>query len=646
MWANVIKAPAGLGKTHVFASQVANATGIVEVYAPTHRLALHWRDQILGFNPNKDIQVFQGRSFPIRHQIRGSKKARISHLCMRTKAADALTSMGLPVYPNLCKRSKGPGVPPDKCQHYDHCSYINQFRRAAVYLYTHAHLSLARTALETWQPSTVIIDESCFQTLIDRSQIQISLLTHTSLPSAARSLCADLAKAFGSGGSMAPRLTIAAAGGELKDALDSLRVLPALSPSTSDLKQQSVLNQFVNFEPIRQLLIQLAAESTIRLMPQSAVFDQTTGLITLHRRKSITRFDRPDGTQPDVYLLDASASEAIVSRFFDIKPINPMQVRRNAHVIQCLSTRCATSSLVPARNADLRSKADATRRLAELERLIERLAANQTSVLVVGPSAVVGNANLGTAPLISIPAHCELAHFNSLRGIDRWKFFETVLVIGRNEPPVQAVEDMARALYFDDPIPLNLTGSWVQEVRGYRMVGESYGVDTMVHADERIQDVLEQLRENETLQAIDRLRLLHNPTKRTVVLLSNLPLDIDVDEVRTWDELMNGTRLERAWDAHPGVLPLEPTWLSSNHPALWRTAEAAKQDVRKARKKGGFSNMFSIRKKTLFEFTYKHRGQRRASTCLAESPDPEEVTNALQALVGTGVKAKLKRQIT
>jgi hypothetical protein len=78
--------------------------------------------------------------------------------------------------------------------------------------------------------------------------------------------------------------------------------------------------------------------------------------------------------------------------------------------------------------------------------------------------------------------------------------------------------------------------------------------------------VVEQVREAEMVQAVDRLRLIHSPREKTVVILCNIPLDLPVDELVTWRELAGDDRLEEApalceengWDA----LPLAPEKLS------------------------------------------------------------------------------------
>ncbi len=56
------------------------------------------------------------------------------------------------------------------------------------------------------------------------------------------------------------------------------------------------------------------------------------------------------------------------------------------------------------------------------------------------------------------------------------------------------------------------------------------GILVDVHPDPYCQMVLEQIRERESEQAIDRLRLVRQDGKR-VIILSNVVLDLDVDEV-------------------------------------------------------------------------------------------------------------------
>jgi broad specificity phosphatase PhoE len=83
------------------------------------------------------------------------------------------------------------------------------------------------------------------------------------------------------------------------------------------------------------------------------------------------------------------------------------------------------------------------------------------------------------------------------------------------------------------------------------------------------------------IQAIDRLRLIHNEKRKTVYILCSIPLDLPIDELVTWKQLIGDRRLadalaecdERGWDA----LPLAAKELSRLFPDLWATKKAAER---------------------------------------------------------------------
>ena len=87
------------------------------------------------------------------------------------------------------------------------------------------------------------------------------------------------------------------------------------------------------------------------------------------------------------------------------------------------------------------------------------------------------------------------------------------------------------------------------------------------------------------LQAIDRLRLIHSPRKKIVCILCNIPLDIPVDELVTWRELVGDGRLAQALEACEKngweALPLAAKELHRLFPDLWRTRKAAEDWARK-----------------------------------------------------------------
>ena len=78
--------------------------------------------------------------------------------------------------------------------------------------------------------------------------------------------------------------------------------------------------------------------------------------------------------------------------------------------------------------------------------------------------------------------------------------------------------------------------------------GSERRVTGRIHPDRRVQAVVEQVREAEMMQAVDRLRLIHSEREKTFYILCNIPLDIAVDELVTWRELAGDGRAGRAGD--------------------------------------------------------------------------------------------------
>jgi hypothetical protein len=635
----VVKAAAGIGKTTLAAEAVANSVGgITEVYVPTHRLGGEWTREILKNNPRKRVINIAGRSF----SEPGGRP-----MCRKHKVAEELAARGAPVFPHLCYRERR-GQSPVKCKYYDECPYISQFAAADVYVYTHAHLTLPRTVLEGWTPRSVIIDEAFFQSCIGKATIPLAQLRSSMIPAGAQDICCAIADIFDERLPLLPTLEARIEMEQHRSARDAIRkAAAAVDPSMALRDQKRIVSDTVSMEPARALIDVLFRDRLgPRKQSQAVTYDRNTAELGIHWRKPITRWDSPEhgvaknSADPQISIIDASASREIISRFFEIASFHSIEAPRKAHVRQCFSTRCSTTSVVPRRNKAPRSRRDARRRLDDINTLISRMAGGNRRVLVVGPQAVVGNPKNGKNSLIKVPPHGGRVHFNGLRGSDEWKDFDAVVIIGRNEPPVVAVEELGRAVFFDDEQDLLLSGEWGLAKRGYRIPGKKYGVDTTVHPDARVQAIVEQLRECESEQAIDRLRLVHAEKTKDVVILSNLPINIDVHELMSWDDITKGSRLQRAFLELDGVMPLRPGWLSKRFSRLWKSEAAAKADVLNACKKAGFPNIDTISKTSLSEFKFKTTGQRRWSRCLSIYEELARTAAELEHLLGERVSVR------
>jgi hypothetical protein len=623
----VIKAAAGLGKTSMLVKLLDDTLyGKVEIYVPTHDLGGQVAESLTAAFQHH--VVIKGRSQPAPNGTR---------MCARHVEAELLLAKGYPVYPILCaRRDQHGGV--ERCGHYDTCAYIAQFQGPqAVFVYTHSSLSLERGVLEDPVPQLVVIDESFFASCIEIFPVPLGDLISQPAGSHAEKVCMEVIGILKAGKPLLATFRSSGLETSLRLAIAEHKpTLPHFSPYWTERKQQRALKALAARPPVLEMLETLRDElATGRDESHAFLFDPIAGVIRVHRRRPVTRFG--GGKHDcDVLILDADADLLLVRQWFPDATLEAIPAERKAGVVQCTSTRCSTTSLVPARNKDSGSSADAQRRLDELQALINRKAAGGKRLLVVGPQAVTGNMPAGVPPLITVPSGSELAHFGAIRGVDRWKDFDAVIVVGRNQPPIQAVESIARAIWFDDPQPLEFADDWALEKRGYRVRGNlpALGVEVVVHPDKRVQAVLEQLRERESTQAIDRLRLIHATKPKEVILLSNIPLDVDVDELRSWDEIVHGTRLERAWATLDGVMPLAPAWLSERFPDLWTTPEAAEADLREFNRPGGMRyGLPPPGSTTLSTFHYRVHGQKRHSRAISVLPLPRTQAE-LSRLIG------------
>ena len=269
-------------------------------------------------------------------------------------------------------------------------------------------------------------------------------------------------------------------------------------------------------------------------------------------------------------LLDADADIAVNRRLFgdDLRPFTVPAVRQ-AYVIQVSDAAVAKSSLAPPDRLPNNAAKAATLR-QRVAGLVDTETADGKRVLVVAPLQVRRALTGEDGKLDTYANWCgaELTHFGRHLGVNRWSAFGTVVVVGREELPPVTAERMARAVWCDANVALNLTGKFTTALRCHDMRnGQAQAVSVRVHADARVQALVEMSRERAVAQAIDRLRLIHrDPSKPArVIVLSNLPIPgLVVDRLLPLDDaLSGGTVWECAMARMPGgVLPLAVNYLA------------------------------------------------------------------------------------
>jgi hypothetical protein len=275
-----------------------------------------------------------------------------------------------------------------------------------------------------------------------------------------------------------------------------------------------------------------------------------------------------------ILCLDGTGSIDLNRNIFgDHMTLKRFAVPRDAEVYQATSKTFSRQSIT---GTDHKGNPRSAKNVAEAARLraqvVEFLSILPGNVLLVSYKAAI------EALLDDLPPHVATAHFGALRGLNSFEHCETVVVMGREQPSPQVIEALTRPFCADNPAPFLPVGDYVAQTRGRRMRNpEAFNlIEVQVHFDARCQTVLEQIREAEMVQAIDRVRPVFN--RRKIFVLNNLPLDLTVDRALTWSELRPG-KFVLAF-AREGVLPLSARDLGHCFPDLWRSEKAAADALR------------------------------------------------------------------
>jgi len=297
-------------------------------------------------------------------------------------------------------------------------------------------------------------------------------------------------------------------------------------------------------------------------------------------------------------VLDADADREILTAVgCNVIVEHELTLRPNAIVRQLHDRRMSTSSLL--RSQTLREE---WRRIIAREVLRDRLADND-GVLVGATKKVVraffedaghdfGSMTEDEVSQFMLNTRLHGAHWlwfgGRALGSNRYKTCSSVIVIGREELPVSALEDQGRALWGDTPgrslrlIEVDKRGSLrlpEEEVQYEMTDGSAMAVQVPCHPDPRIRRLQLQCRELATRQMVERLRLARSDRPKQVILGCNIPIPgLPVDALVSWDELCL-CRVQAAVItglAEAGIVRLTHKGLSAAAPRVFKTENAAK----------------------------------------------------------------------
>jgi hypothetical protein len=629
----LVRSPPGLGKTkeamewatryqteqegkegilHLSRSDItlAGVWAQVAIFVPRHELAREVKEVIErnreDLGAPVEVPVLRGRD---------NEAAKDNAPCRRWREARELGRKGLPVYSNLCRRRHQREI--SECPYFAECEYIQAWHAAYAAPYVilvHSHLGVGWESTgivrgaggfgdsgdddqprfeQSFNPANAVIvicDEDPTTSLIERGRLERDAIGAITEQRLGEHILAGLST---SGGLLDHLREKGVTPEQVRLTASKLRKQErkrgqVASPSASDPVLRKAVTSAVSLVRVSRILERLADElASGRPGTAYSLLANGDGLIAQGRRQ--WPFNRRR-----LLVLDGTANAEILREFVPGLAVVPeIRVRRNARVIQVSNATFYRGSLIKRTSTpDGKRKPEPTARLLEVGEFIARTAlGGKTAVVTNKPvrCALTGEDEYGA---LAISAKCrgaDIAHFGNIRGSNEFEGHEIAIILGRDEPTVAAAEQRAMAIWYDTREPIrrirpDFRGrfSYHSQTRRYLMRdGGTKSGNVAVHPDPRVQAVVEQSREAEMVQAIDRLRLIHTEKRKTVYILCSIPLDIPVDELVTWKQLAGDRRLSdalaecdaRGWDA----LPLAPRELHRFLPELWGTPKAGER---------------------------------------------------------------------
>lgn len=304
---------------------------------------------------------------------------------------------------------------------------------------------------------------------------------------------------------------------------------------------------------------------------------------------------RPTQLRKDlaVLMLDATGDAALMRPMVPRLEEVSIAAKRNAIVYQTYGFTASMSKL----------NGDDDRYRREIEGIAAEAAKHHSSGLVV--------TYMEAKALIELPEGFKAEHFGNVRGIDAHKDYNVAIIVGRLHKDASYLQLMTKALFYDDPRALLLTGAFERKPVGFRIRdGSKAGVMMDRHPDDRVERMRWQLTEAEIIQAIDRLRLVHRETPALIMLINECAT-IPIDELGNYRRVAKrigtagagggpGARLLEVYKRLGNVLPVAPCWLAEKFPHLWKSENAVKMELRDVEKRG--DGLASLLKAHLFDW--------------------------------------------
>ncbi|WP_193789580.1 DUF7146 domain-containing protein [Salipiger sp. CCB-MM3] len=577
----LIKASHGLGKSHATLTELAKhaQTGLkgdIVFYAPTYKLAEEHKETLeqLGVT----AFVMRGRNAP----QPGSGRMTCDQADLALKIAGA----GGNVQNQLCQT----------CPFRGDCAYMKQWRDlpAGSVIRLHVTKVLARPKHDRGRTVALrIIDESFFGALAERdvknwNQLQRSL---QALPKSKRDPVEAALQALGVAGRSLREVDMAA--------LEHVD-LAAIAKTLERFSQGQLRGRAFGSDLAARWERELRKRAPLRFLALvfRALADCCARGVKISQRVHFSaqgpdwklHLDRSHELPRDapILMLDADGSERILQRFVPGAKLVSIEAKRNAEVIQVKNRVFGKGTLQRERvqkeiGALLRSECLRTTCSGERPKvlavaskgIVEQLWKQSGGAETNGREVAWGETFLGAEWIWFGPGGL---------GVNRFRDYDTVIVLGREELPDSELEGKARAIFADRGHLLDFADNAVSQKRPQDDLpcemadGSVCAVPAPARRDPFVREIQMQHREFNSRQCIERLRLVNAVTPKRVVIVSKLPIPgMPVTRHVAWEELLP-SRADQAINEvrlGKGLLRVTAKGLAEDAPLTFETAKAA-----------------------------------------------------------------------
>ena len=278
-----------------------------------------------------------------------------------------------------------------------------------------------------------------------------------------------------------------------------------------------------------------------------------------------------DATLPDIAILQAWFPRVEIVANIDV--VMPEHV----HVTQILGAPVSKRRLFRWRKKEPK---DGQRNLKAIRRLVVQwwMEHGRKPMLVICQEAVEE-----WLKKVGLPNGIEVAHYNNISGLARFKDVGSMLLIGRTIPRPVAIESFAGALTGEEPIKVPADQWWYPPVE--RAIRMADGTGILVercdqHPDPVGEHVRFQICEGEMLQALGRARAINRTAESPLAIgiVADVVLPITVNKVEVWQAP------SRAMEpAEEGAMLFSPKDMVEIWPWVWKTVDEAKKPLGKIR---------------------------------------------------------------